>query len=216
MFFLSLIFAVSLTGSPAPTELVPAGEEALSFDLVIDGYQNGYMTKDRLMTFNGCTLERDAAYTYALLMEAAANDGVFLAPIDCYRTFHEQKAAFNQRCPYVDTAFYERDPITGDQYEVGTRSVRTCSGPPTARPGYSSHGWGRAVDFTGGSGELGCRDRGFIWLQSNASRFGWVHPPWARCGSVTAEPWHWEYASLIDVNLLPTVGISLNLQGILE
>ncbi|MEX1091659.1 MAG: M15 family metallopeptidase [Acidimicrobiia bacterium] len=216
MFILSLVFALSVAGSPAATELVPAGDEALSFDLVLDGYKNGYMTRERLMTFNGCTLERDAAYTYALLMEAAANDRVFLAPIDCYRTFNEQKGAYNRRCPYVDTAVYERDPITGDQYEVGTKSVRNCTGPPTARPGYSNHGWGRAVDFSGGSSTLGCRDRGFIWLQSNASRFGWVHPPWAHCGRVTAEPWHWEYASLIDVDLLPTVGISLDLEGVLE
>ena len=89
MFILSLVFAFSLTGSPATAELVPAGEEALSFDLVLDGYVNGYMTKDRLMTYDGCTLERDAAYTYALLMGAAANDGVYLAPIDCYRTYHQ-------------------------------------------------------------------------------------------------------------------------------
>lgn len=216
MFILSLVLALSLTGSPAATELVPAGEEALSFDLVIDGHKNGYMPGERLMSFDGCTLERDAAYTYALMMEAAANDGVYLAPIDCYRTFNEQKAAYNRRCPYVDTAIYERDPITGDQYEVGTKSVRVCTGPPTARAGYSNHGWGRAVDFTGGNGELGCRDRGFIWLQSNASRFGWVHPPWAHCGRVTAEPWHWEYASLIDVSLLPTVGISTALEGLIE
>jgi hypothetical protein len=216
MFILSLIFALSLTGPPAATELLPAGEEALSFDLVIDGYKNGYMKKDRLMTFNGCTLERDAAYTYALLMEAATNDGVYLAPIDCYRSFNEQKAAYDRRCPYVDTSVYESDPITGEQVEVGIESVRICSGPPTARAGYSNHGWGRAVDFSDGNGTLGCRDRAFIWMQSHASEFGWVHPPWAHCGRVTAEPWHWEYASLIDVNLLPTVGISPALEGVLE
>lgn len=216
MFILSLVLALSLTGSPAATELVPAGEEALSFDLVIDGHKNGYMPQDRLMSFDGCTLERDAAYTYALLMEAAAIDGVHLEPIDCYRTFGEQKAAYNRRCPNVDTPVYERDLITGEQVEVGTKSARVCSGPPTARPGYSNHGWGRAVDFSGGNGALGCSDRAFIWMQSNASDFGWVHPPWAHCGRVTAEPWHWEYASLIDVNLLPTVGISTALEGILE
>lgn len=216
MFILSLIFALSLTGSPAATELVPAGEEALSFDLVIDGYRNGYMTGERLMTFDGCTLERDAAYTYALLMEAAADDGVYLTPVDCYRSFNQQKSAYNRRCPHVDTPVYESDPITGDQFEVGSKSVRVCSGPPTARAGYSNHGWGRAVDFSGGSGTLGCRDQGFIWMQSNASRFGWVHPPWANCGRATAEPWHWEYAGLIDVDLLPTVGIRLDLEGVLE
>ena len=216
MFILSLIFAVSLSGVPGTTELVPAGDEALSFDLVLDGYVNGYMESDRLMSFDGCTLERDAAYTYALLMEAAANDDVNLVPIDCYRTYNQQKAAYNGRCPFTDTTIYEQDPITGDQYEVGTKTVRVCSGPPTARPGNSNHGWGRAVDFSDGGGELGCRDRGFIWLQSNASLFGWVHPPWAQCGQATAEPWHWEFASLVDVNLLPTLRINADLAGMIE
>jgi LAS superfamily LD-carboxypeptidase LdcB len=149
-------------------------------------------------------------------MEAAANDGVNLVPIDCYRTYNQQKAAFNGRCPFTDTTIYEQDPITGDQYEVGTKTVRVCSGPPTARPGNSNHGWGRAVDFSDGGGELGCRDRGFIWLQSNASLFGWVHPPWAQCGQATAEPWHWEFASLVDVNLLPTLRINTDLAGMIE
>lgn len=216
MFILSIVLALSLTGSPAATELVPAGEEAFSFDLAIDGHKNGYMPKDRLMSYDGCTLERDAAYTYALLMEAAAIDGVYLTPIDCYRTFNEQKAAYNRRCPQVDTPVYEVDLETGEQVEVGIKSARVCSGPPTARAGYSNHGWGRAVDFSDGNGTLGCRDRAFIWMQSHASEFGWVHPPWAHCGRVTAEPWHWEYASLIDVNLLPTVGISPALEGVLE
>ena len=116
MFIFSLIFAFALTGSPATTELVPAGEEALSFDLVIDGYKNGYMTRERLMTFNGCTLERDAAYTYALLMEAAKNDDVYLAPIDCYRTFNEQKGAYNRRCPYVAVS-----EVTKAEDDVGAK-----------------------------------------------------------------------------------------------
>ncbi|REK23909.1 MAG: hypothetical protein DWQ40_01830 [Actinobacteria bacterium] len=216
MLIASLIFAISISGVADTTELVPAGEEALTIDLELDGYVNGYMDRDRMMTYAGCTLERDAAYTYALLMEAAARDGVYLEPIDCYRTYNEQKAAYNRRCPYTDTPVYDRDPITGEQYQVGSKSIRVCTGPPTARPGYSNHGWGRAVDFSDGRGELGCRDRAFIWLQSNAQRFGWVHPPWAHCGRSTQEPWHWEYASLIEANLLPVLRLDSDLVAVVE
>lgn len=207
MFVATLIFAVVLSGAPVSDGLVPAGEEALTIDLVLGDYVNGYMTKDRLMTYEGCTLERDAAYTYALMMEAARLDGVHLVPTDCYRTYWEQKAAYNSRCPYTDTAVYDRDPITGEKYQVGTKNVRVCTGPPTALPGRSNHGWGRAVDFSDGSGELRCKDRAFIWLQSNAQLFGWVHPPWAHCGQKTQEAWHWEYAGLDRADLLPVVTI---------
>lgn len=216
MFITSFIFAISLVAAPGPAEYIPASDEALTVDLQLDGYTNGYMDLDRMMTFRGCTLERDAAYTYALLMEAAEADGVYLEPIDCYRSYEQQGNAYDRRCPYTDIPVMDTDPITGEQYQVGTKSVRVCSGPPTARAGASNHGWGRAVDFGDGSRTLACRDRALLWLQSNALRFGWVHPPWARCGQKTAEPWHWEYAGLVDVSLLPLVGLNTDLVGFIE
>ena len=216
MFILSLIFAVSLAGAPGQVEYVPAGSEALTIDLEMDGYVNGYMPSDRMMTFDGCKLERDAAYTYALMMEAAERDGVYLEPIDCYRTYWEQKAAYNRRCPYIDVPIYDIDRITGEKYQVGTQNIRVCSGPKTARAGYSNHGWGRAVDFSDGRGVLGCRDRAFLWLQSNALQFGWVHPPWAHCGMKYQEAWHWEYAGLVDVSLLPLLDLDTDLIHYIE
>ncbi len=206
--FTSLMFAVALAGVPASVDYVPAGDEALTVDLEMDGYVNGRMDSDRMMSYKGCILERDAAYTYALMMDAAERAGVHLEPIDCYRTYNHQKSAYNRRCPYTDVPQYEADPITGEKYQVGTRNYRVCTGPPTARAGESNHGWGRAVDFSDGSGELKCKDRAFLWLQSNALQYGWVHPPWAHCGRRTQEPWHWEYASLVDVSLLPLLTLN--------
>jgi LAS superfamily LD-carboxypeptidase LdcB len=216
MLIATLAFAISLSGVADTTELVPANQEALTIDLEIDGYRNGYMDRERMMTYDGCTLERDAAYTYALLMEAASRDGIYLEPIDCYRTYNEQKAAWNRRCPYTDQPIYEKDPITGEKFEVGSRSIRICTGPPTAQAGRSNHGWGRAVDFGDGNGTLGCRDRAFIWLQSNAQLFGWVHPPWAHCGRKTQEPWHWEYAGLVEASLLPIAQVNPDLVAVME
>ncbi len=204
MIIASLLLSFSLVGAPAQVDLVPTGNEALTIDLEIDGYVNGRMDPDRMMTFSSCTLERDAAYTYALMASAAEKDGVTLQPLECYRSFGQQKNAYERRCPITDIAVFEKDPITGEQFQSGTRSQRVCSGPPTARAGESNHGWGRAIDFSNGTRTLGCRDRAFIWLQSNAYQFGWVHPYWAKCGLRTAEPWHWEYASLTgSSNLLP-------------
>lgn len=203
---LALIFTISTALAPLPTpEYVPANDEAYTLDLEVDGYQNGSMPDDRMMSFDGCTLERDAAYMYALLMEAAEEDGVSLSYEDCYRSYSSQAAAYNSRCPVIETPTFGVDPLTGASVQTGVKSGRTCSGPPTARPGHSNHGWGRAVDFTDGNGVLGCSDATFRWMQGNAHRFGWVHPDWAHCGMSTQEPWHWEFAGVTDP-ILPGYG----------
>ena len=55
-------------------------EEGYSADLVEQGFKNGQLPGSRLINANGCLLERDAAYTMSLMVEAAAADGVKLAP----------------------------------------------------------------------------------------------------------------------------------------
>jgi hypothetical protein len=202
----AFIFTISTALAPLPApEYVPANDEAYTLDLEVDGYVNGAMDSDRLMTFAGCTLERDAAYMYALLMEAAEEDGISLSYEDCYRSYNVQAASYNSRCPVTETPVFAVDPLTGTTIQTGINSDRVCSGPPTARPGHSNHGWGRAVDFTDGNGILGCGDATFRWMQGNAHRFGWVHPDWAHCGMSTQEPWHWEYAGVTDP-ILPGFG----------
>jgi D-alanyl-D-alanine carboxypeptidase len=202
----ALIFTISTALAPQQTaEYVPANDEAYTLDLEVDGYVNGSMPRDRMMSFDGCTLERDAAYMYALLMEAAEEDGVSLSYEDCYRSYSSQANAYNSRCPVTETPMFGVDPLTGATVQTGITSARVCSGPPTARPGYSNHGWGRAVDFTDGNGILGCSDATFRWMQGNAHRFGWVHPDWAHCGMSTQEPWHWEFAGVTD-SIFPGFG----------
>jgi D-alanyl-D-alanine carboxypeptidase len=63
-----------------------------------------------------------------------------------------------------------------------------------AVPGTSIHGWGRAVDFEDGAGELTFGSAGYSWLQGHAAAFGFVHPSWAEPGQPGAEAWHWEFA----------------------
>jgi hypothetical protein len=199
----TVLLAITTALAPLTTpDYVPAGEEAYTLDLEVDGYRNGRMPSDRLMTFDGCTLERDAAYMYALLMEAAERDGVRLGFEDCYRSYNSQRSSYDRRCPVVETPIFETDPLTGLSVQVGSNSERVCSGPPIAKAGHSNHGWGRAVDFTDGSGVLSCADEAFLWMQGNAYRFGWVHPDWATCGKRTQEPWHWEFAGVTDPLLL--------------
>jgi LAS superfamily LD-carboxypeptidase LdcB len=204
---LLLVILPALGPGQAP-EYAPAGTSAYTLDLKLDGFRNGRMDSDRLMTVRGCTLERDAAYLYSLMVDAAEEDGIYLRHEDCYRSYSRQAAAYERRCPFVETAVFGVDPETGEKVQTGTRKTRECSGPPVAPAGRSNHGWGRAVDFADRYGSVfSCYDREFDWMKNNAYRFGWVHPAWAHCGKDTQEPWHWEFAGVTDPTLVEYVTI---------
>jgi D-alanyl-D-alanine carboxypeptidase len=81
-----------------------------------------------------------------------------------------------------------------DSYRPYEDQVRLFSEKPSlaATPGRSNHGWGLAVDFCGGIERAGTAAS--LWMQSNASLFGWVHPAWAETTGSKPEAWHWEYA----------------------
>lgn len=214
-----LALLISLATGLAPgeePEYAPAGDEAYSLDLELDGYSNGSMDSDRMMTVGGCTLERDAAYLYSLMVDAAQKDEVNLDHEDCYRSYDRQAAAYERRCPMVETAIFSVDPESGERVQTGTERSRECSGPPVAPAGRSNHGWGRAVDFSTGRSVLTCYDEAFHWLKLNAHRFGWVHPDWAHCGKDSQEPWHWEFAGVTDPTLVEFVRIDPGLVPNLE
>lgn len=210
---ISLVLVLASTALPpisSQPSYEPVSREAYTEDLRLARFSNGYMPDLRLIEVDGCELERDAAYTLALMIEAAASDGVDLDPGDCYRSFEQQSAAYDARCPMVDRALTTYDPTTDETVVVGYVKERQCSGPPIAPPGQSNHGWGRAVDFTvNGRATIGCRDADFTWLNANAGRFGWVHPDWAKCGRATAEPWHWEWGGVAEALPLPPITVSV-------
>lgn len=68
------------------------------------------------------------------------------------------------------------------EYALFDKSAGQCR-PPTARPGSSQHELGLAVDFTQNGAILSSKSTGFIWLKTNAARFGLKNLP--------SEPWHW-------------------------
>lgn len=199
-----ILAVVTSLSSGQGLDFEPAGEEAYTLDLEMEGFVNGNMDPRRLMTVAGCTLERDAAYTYSLMLEAADRDGVRLRHEDCYRSYRQQDNAYNRRCPWQEVPVYG-ESSTGERVQVGSQRMRVCTGPPIAPAGRSNHGWGRAVDFRNARGVLTCYSAEFHWLENNASRFGWVHPPWAGCGKATAEPWHWEFAGVTAPTVLRLV-----------
>ncbi|WP_205710834.1 D-alanyl-D-alanine carboxypeptidase family protein [Isoptericola sp. BMS4] len=73
-------------------------------------------------------------------------------------------------------------------------AVKAAKGYLAAVPGYSNHGWGVAVDLSGGVQSFGSAQ--YAWLRENAPAFGWDNPGWARSDGRKPEAWHWEYTPL--------------------
>lgn len=83
-----------------------------------------------------------------------------------------------------------------DGYRDFAEQVRAKQkfGSNAATPGTSNHGWAIAVDIARTNRvQLGFSDPIYLWLKSNAARYGWVHPAWAEPGGSRPEAWHWEY-----------------------
>ena len=200
----NLAAALLLAASVAPIEALPDQGEPLSDvaykeDLLAAGARNGRLPGDSLVLIEsspGCFIEKEAAEAWLLMADHAAADGVEFTPSWCYRNLATQKRTYQRNCPLVpvETPSAPDEPREG---EVETAAapvamVRVCS-PPTARPGNSNHGWGRAVDITSGERLLTCNSEAFGWLEENAHLYGWVHPGWAGCGEPKQEAWHWEW-----------------------
>jgi hypothetical protein len=70
-------------------------------------------------------------------------------------------------------------------------SVAATKGGLAAVPGTSNHGWGQAVDLSGGIESFGTAEH--AWMVANAGGYGWKLPAWAQAGGSKPEAWHWEY-----------------------
>ena len=71
----------------------------------------------------------------------------------------------------------------GTEYDIWQKPVFECA-PPTARPGFSKHEQGRAIDFTHGGSSVKSQDSpGFRWLVEHAPDYDFVN--------LDVEPWHW-------------------------
>ncbi len=115
-------------------------------------YKAGSPRDIRVITIGGKLVSKTTGHAFLKMQRAADAAGVHLAINSGFRTMSEQRYFYN--C-YV---------------------TRSCnSGNIAARPGYSNHQSGTALDLTTSS-----------WLSNNAGRFGFRR-------TVPSEPWHYEY-----------------------
>lgn len=121
------------------------------------GYWKGRAVElDLIGIGGGHYLRRDAAFRFFEMREAAWKDGVSLQVNSSFRSHEKQQELYAM-------------------YRAGTGSL-------AAKPGYSNHQSGIAVDIESSGGT----NAAFRWLTQNASDFDFRR-------TVPSEPWHWEY-----------------------
>lgn len=164
--FFSQDFSILLPEAQAPEEMPEAsGDDGTSGAGAWGGHSNG-----RIPAVALCPLDRAAGHRLRC---------------DAARSFDELSDAYRQR-------FGQPISVTDSYRDYQTQVIlKRRKGRMAATPGKSNHGWGLAVDLGGGINRFGTVQH--EWMRSNAPRFGWVHPSWARQSGSLPEAWHWEY-----------------------
>ncbi len=121
------------------------------------GYVRGDAFRITVVTVDGKPVERETANAFSVMQQAARNDGVNLRIVSGFRTQDEQRRLYacytNCNCNNCNLA---------------------------ARPGYSNHQSGHALDLNTSDGSV------LRWLNNNGGRFGFRR-------TVPSESWHWEW-----------------------
>ena len=157
------------------------------------GEKAGHAGDEKLMDFSKLVPVDSGGPNRKLIAPAAASYNKIKNAIGGTYDVSLGKSTFRPRAPEVTKC---ADP---DGSKARKRKRKEyCDGKSKARPGYSRHGWGRAIDLALIGGELGwnmgydripprgTKARGlFDWLAENALNYGWVN--------YRGEAWHWEY-----------------------
>jgi D-alanyl-D-alanine carboxypeptidase len=146
--------------------------EAVESDLVVVGEyrQTGRQVK----------LRPDAASALARLMARAAGEGIKMVPISGFRSIAYQETLF--------------------QKAIVKHGSEAAAGRWVARPGYSEHHTGLAIDL-GDEANPACdvetlfeETPAFRWLTTNARQFGFeMSFPRNNERGINYEPWHWRF-----------------------
>jgi D-alanyl-D-alanine carboxypeptidase len=118
------------------------------------GYRGGQKVQLKVVEVGGAEVEVKTAKAFKAMARAARKAGVELAVRSGFRSHAKQ------------TRLYKK-------YRRGVGNL-------AARPGFSQHESGRALDL------VVVREKTYQWLVSHANEFGFHR-------SVRGEPWHWEY-----------------------
>lgn len=121
------------------------------------GYVKGKAGAITVVPIDGKPVEVTTARAYRRMHEAASRAGVTIKVVSGFRTMAEQE--------YLYSCYKRGDCNNGNL---------------AAKPGYSNHQSGHALDLNARDPAVGA------WLRAHAHEYGFRN-------TVASEPWHWEY-----------------------
>ena len=152
---------------PLPADYVPG-------DLIALRGAAGDSAKSYLQSRNDLQLRKMAADGLEEMAAAARSDGVTLTASSGYRSFAYQDQVYKRNVSQMGQEAADRE---------------------SARPGYSQHQTGLAMDFGSIDDSFATTEAG-LWLANNASRYGWSLSYPEGFEQITGyrwESWHYRY-----------------------
>ncbi len=145
-----------------------------------------------LTSFNGFLLRSEAAAQLRAMTDAASLAGMSFEPSSAYRSYANQVVTYNNWVA-----------VNGSQAAADTVS---------ARPGYSEHQTGLAIDLKAGGCTLECfgSTAQYQWLLAHASDYGFIERYPSGLTSITGyspEAWHWRYVGTATAKDMKQKGI---------
>jgi D-alanyl-D-alanine carboxypeptidase len=136
-----------------------------------------------LVSYGGYVISAKIKSQLVKMITAAAKAGKPIALTSAYRSYSDQVTTYN--------------------HWVSVNGSYAAADKVSARPGYSEHQTGFAVDIgSGGAGlESFANTAAYAWMKSNAHKYGFIQRYKSGYESITgysAEAWHWRYVG-IDV-----------------
>ena len=162
----------------------PSSSGQITLPQLIESTQTGYVKKSSMpvlcCTVGSHLIEKNTAYDYILMANAAAKDGITLQIRSGFRSMEEQTRLYNER----------KNPAVAKEKGVA------------AEPGTSNHQSGIALDLDVKMHKsdyiAGRRSAEYLWLEKYGSEFGFDHAE----GAKVNEPWHWTHLpkTIVGVN----------------
>ena len=152
-------------------------------------------------------LHRDAVEPFLALRDAAAKDGLDVAPFSAFRDFQQQVEIWNRKFR-GERPLYDRDGNLREHAGLREPELVEAILVWSAVPGASRHHWGSEIDvYDRAAVPEGYRvrllpeeyvpggvfERLALWMDENLGRFDFFRPYDRDRGGVYPEPWHISY-----------------------